>query len=385
MPRFNPILDQLPAYPFVELDRRKAALKAAGRPVFDFSKGDPVEPTPEFIREAMVAAVEPSCPYPAVAGGDDVRHAISEYLARRFGVEVDPHRGILPTAGSKEAVFHAPLLVIDPQADDKLVIFPDPGYPAYERGALFAGGEPYAAPLSGDHVFRPWLLPEAVLRRARMMWINSPHNPSGAVTGLDDLKRTVALCQQYDILLMSDETYADIYTEGTEPPRSALEVSQEGVLALHSLSKRSGMTGYRSGFLAGDPALIRRNRELRANPGLVPQDFINAAAAVAWRDDAHVAERRQLFSAKKAVLLSLFREQGYEVIGESATIYLWLRVPVAGLSDADYAESLLEAGIVVSPGSMLGLTEAGRGWVRLAMVPSLSECAAAVAAWRSLL
>ena len=385
MPRFNPILDQLPAYPFVELDRRKSALHAAGRPVFDFSKGDPVEPAPDFIRAAMVAAVEPSCPYPAVEGRDDVRQAISDYLQRRFGVQVDPRRGILPTAGSKEAVFHAPLLVIDPQADDKLVIFPDPGYPAYERGALFSGGVPYAAPLSGDHVFRPWLLPEGVLRRARLMWINSPHNPSGAVTGLDDLRRTVELCQRFDILLISDETYADIYTEGGEPPHSVLEVSQQGVLALHSLSKRSGMTGYRSGFLAGDEALIQRKRALRANPGLVPQDFVNSAAAVAWGDDAHVAERRRLFSAKKAVLMALFREAKYEVIGEAATIYLWLRVPHAGLSDADYAESLLEAGIVVSPGSMLGLTEAGRGWVRLAMVPSLDECAAAVAAWRSLL
>ncbi|MFM2245383.1 MAG: hypothetical protein RL071_1457 [Pseudomonadota bacterium] len=384
MPRYNPILDQLPTYPFVELDRRKAALLAAGRPVFDFAKGDPVEPTPDFIREAMLSAVEPSCPYPSVTGRSDVRDAISAYLLRRFGVRVDPKTAILPTSGSKEAVFHAPLLVIDPQADDKVVLFPDPGYPAYERGALFAGGEAHPVPLDGDHVFRPWLLPPALLERCRLLWINSPHNPSGAVTHLDDLARTVELCHRYDILLMSDETYVDLYTEGAEPPHSVLEISQQGVLALHSLSKRSGMTGYRSGFLAGDPTVIARTKELRANPGLAPQDFVNTAAAVAWADDAHVAARRRLFDEKKRVLVHFFREQGWTFIGEEATIYLWLRVPGGG-DDRAYAERLLEAGIVVSPGAMLGLTPAGAGWLRLAMVPTVAECAAAVAAWRALL
>lgn len=384
MPRFNPVLDALPTYPFVELDRRKAALQEQGRPVFDFAKGDPVEPTPAFIREALLAAVEPSCPYPSVQGRNDVREAISAYLLRRFGVHVDPRGGILPTSGSKEAVFHAPLLVIDPSADDKVVLFPDPGYPAYERGVLFAGGEAHPVPLDGDHVFRPWLLPPQLLRRCRMLWINSPHNPSGAVTHRDDLARTVELCHKYDIVLMSDETYADLYTEGAEPPASVLEISQQGVLALHSLSKRSGMTGYRSGFLAGDPALIARTKELRANPGLAPQDFVNAAAAVAWADDAHVADRRRLFSEKKRVLIDFFHEQGWTFIGEEATIYLWLRVPGGG-DDRAYAERLLDAGIVVSPGAMLGLTPAGAGWVRLAMVPTVAECRAAVAAWRHLL
>ena len=384
MPRFNPVLDALPTYPFVELDRRKAALQAQGRPVFDFAKGDPVEPTPDFIREALLAAVEPSCPYPSVTGRSDVREAIAAYLQRRFGVTVDPKVGVLPTSGSKEAVFHAPLLVIDPHADDRVVLFPDPGYPAYERGALFAGAEAHPVPLDGDHVFRPWLLPDALLRRCRLLWINSPHNPSGAVTGRDDLERIVELCHKYDIVLMSDETYADLYSEGSAPPPSVLEISQSGVLALHSLSKRSGMTGYRSGFLAGDPALIARTRELRANPGIAPQDFVNAAAAVAWSDDAHVAVRRQVFSDKKRVLIDFFREQGWTFLGEAATIYLWLRVP-AGDDDRAYATRLLDAGIVVSPGAMLGLTPAGAGWLRLAMVPTVAECAAAVAAWRRLL
>jgi acetylornithine aminotransferase len=379
MPRYNPVLDALPDYPFVELDRRKAALRARGQRVFDFTIGDPVEPAPEFVREALRDAVLPSCPYPSVAGSAEVRRAIAGYLQRRFGVTLDPERAILPAAGAKEVVFHTPLLVIDGSAADRLVIFPDPGYPACARGALFAGAEPHAVPLDGDHVFRPWTLPEDVLRRARLLWINTPHNPSGAVMSLDDLRRTVEVCQAHDILLVSDETYADIYHE--VPPPSALQAGARGVLALHSLSKRSGMTGYRSGFIAGDPEVVQRLRKLRANPGLVPQDFVNAAAAAAWAEDGHVHERRALFHRKKQIFLDFFDEVGLEALGREATIYLWVRVP-SGMTDEEYASNLMSSGIVVSPGRMFGVTGAGAGHVRLAMVPSEAECHEAVAAWR---
>jgi aspartate/methionine/tyrosine aminotransferase len=272
--------------------------------------------------------------------------------------------------------------VIDPFAEDKLVVFPDPGYPAYERGALFAYGTPHPVVLDGDHVFRPWLLDPAVLRQTRMMWINSPHNPSGAITSLRDLERTVEVCQQYDILLLSDETYADIYQDVV--PHSVLEVSTQGVVALHSLSKRSGMTGYRAGFLAGDADIMGRLKSLRANPGLVPQDFVNAASIVAWDDDAHVAERRSIFAAKKAVMMAFFREVGIEVVGSEATIYLWIRTP-AGFTDEAYALRLLDAGIVATPGPMFAVGGGGKGFLRLALVPSVSQCEAAVAAWRAIL
>ena len=382
MPRLNPLVTSLPTYPIVELDRRKAALVAAGRPVYDFGTGDPVEPAPDFVRRALIEAVTPSCPYPSVAGKLPVRAAIARYLQRRFGVTVDPETQILPTSGSKEAVFHTPQLVIDPFAEDKLVVFPDPGYPAYERGALFAYGTPHPVVLDGDHVFRPWLLDPAVLRMTRMMWINSPHNPSGAITSLRDLERTVEVCQQYDILLLSDETYADIYQDVV--PHSVLEVSTRGVVALHSLSKRSGMTGYRAGFLAGDADIMGRLKSLRANPGLVPQDFVNAASIVAWDDDAHVAERRALFAAKKAVMMDFFREVGIEVVGSEATIYLWIRTP-AGFTDEAYALRLLDAGIVATPGPMFAVGGGGKGFLRLALVPNVAQCHAAVAAWRAIL
>ncbi len=379
MPRLNPLLDQLADYPMVELARRRRAVAERGVRIFDFSVGDPHEPTPEFIRQALCGSVPPRCGYPTVRGGLPLRQAIAGYVDRRFGVRLDPATQILPTSGAKEAVFHTPLLVIDPHADDRGVVFPDPGYPAYQRGALFAGGEAIAVPLDGDFVFRPWELPDDVLRRTRMMWLNTPHNPSGAVTSLPELERAAALCREHDILLVSDEAYADLYHD--TPPPSLLQAGVEGVLVLHSLSKRSGMTGYRSGFLAGDPDLIARLARLRTNPGLAPQSFVNAAATAAWSDDAHVAERRAIFRAKRAALLSFFDDVGIEVHGSEAAIYMWIHAP-AGHDDESYADLLLQAGIVVSPGRTFGVAGAGRGYVRLALVPELDEIAEAIEVWR---
>lgn len=379
MPRLNPTLTSLKTYPAVELERRKAAVLAQGKRLYDFSVGDPTEPTPQFIQDALKDGLTPRCGYPAVRGDAAVRAAIAGYIERRFSVQVDPDTQVLPTSGSKEAVFHLPLLVIDPRAEDRAVAFPDPGYPAYQRGVLFAGGEPVPVPLSGDHVFRPWELPDDVVARLRMVWINTPHNPSGAVTSIGDLRRAADFCRAHDIVLVSDESYADVWLS-CEPPPSLLQAGVEGVLVLHSLSKRSGMTGYRSGFLAGDPELVRQLARLRSNPGLVPQSFVNAAATVAWSDDAHVAQRRALFASKQALLRAHFADLGLEVVGSEAGLYVWVRTP-AGRQDEDWALELLEHGIVVSPGPMFSVCGGGQGFVRLALVPSIAEIEEAIEAW----
>ena len=380
MPRFNPLLDKLATYPAVAVDKRKAELLAQGRTVYDFGKGDPEEPPPGFVAEALCAAVATRLPYPMVKGALAVRQAIAAYFERRFSVALDPETQIVPTSGSKEAVFHLPLMVVDAAADDRGVVFPDPGYPAYQRGALFAGGEAIAIPLSGDHILRPWTLHRDIIDRTRMIWLNSPHNPSGAVMGLDDLKRAADFCRRHDILLVSDETYADVYQ--SQPPHSLLEAGVDGMLVAHSLSKRSGMTGYRSGFVAGDPSLIARFSILRTNPGLVPSDFVNAAAVAAWSDDAHVAVRRDTFRKKKALFLKFFDSVDMDVVGREASLYLWVAVP--GGDDEAYATRLLDAGIVVSPGRIFGVAGAGHGYIRIAMVPSLEHCAIAIREWRKL-
>jgi succinyldiaminopimelate transaminase len=380
--RTNPRLGQLPTYPTVAIDRVRDRLLAAGRPVYDFGTGDPIEPTPGFIRDRLCASIPDNCRYPTVAGEPAVRTAFAGYARRRLGVTLDPATEILPTSGSKEAVFHLPLLVIDPTADDRAVVFPDPGYSVYYRGTVLAGGEPVPQRLGGDFVQRIWELPREVLRRTRMVWINTPHNPCGAVMAEADLRRTWEVCREHDILLVSDECYVDTWFD--TPPPSILNVAREGVLAIFSLSKRSGMTGYRSGIVAGDPVVMKALRELRANPGLAAQDFVNAAAAAAWEDDAHAEARRHIFAAKRAVLLDFLHEAGLEVVASEASFYLWVRAP-GGRTGMAYAEELLQAGILTYPGSAFAVTGAGDPYVRLALVPDLATCRAAVEAWRGIL
>ncbi len=380
--RLNPRLAQLPTYPTVAIDRVRDRLLAEGRPVYDFGTGDPIEPTPAFVRDTLCRSIPDNCRYPTVVGEPAVREAFAGWARRRLGITLDPATEILPSSGSKEAVFHLPLLVIDPAAEDRGVVFPDPGYSVYYRGTLLAGGEPIPQRLSGDFVQRVWELPEDVLRRTRLVWINTPHNPCGAVMSEAELRRTWETCRAHDILLVSDECYVDTWFD--EPPPSLLQVAREGVLAIFSLSKRSGMTGYRAGMIAGDPAVMKKLRELRANPGLAPQDFVNAAAAAAWSEDTHAEERRHVFAAKRGVLLDFLREAGLEVVASEASFYLWVRAP-GGLSGQAYAEKLLEVGILTYPGGAFAVTDAGDAYVRLALVPDLETCRAAVAAWRTLL
>lgn len=380
--RLNPRLGTLPTYPTVAIDRVRDRLLAQGRPVYDFGTGDPIEPTPAFIRDAMCASVPDNCRYPTVLGEPAIRQAFAGWAHRRLGVTLDAQSEILPTSGSKEAVFHLPLLVIDPAAPDRGVVFPDPGYSVYYRGTVLAGGEPIPQRLSGDFVQRIWELPKDVLRRTRMCWINTPHNPCGAVMNEDELRRTWETCREHDILLVSDECYVDTWFD--RPPPSILQIAREGVLAIFSLSKRSGMTGYRSGIVAGDPAVMGKLREMRANPGLAPQDFVNTAAAAAWNDDTHAEERRHIFAEKRAILLEFLHDVGLEVVASQASFYLWVRAP-RGMSGMVYSEHLLEAGILTYPGASFAVTDAGDAYVRLALVPDVETCRAAVAAWRKLL
>lgn len=380
MPRYNPLLSQLGVYHQQKSENRKATVLKQGKKLLDFSVGDPIDPVPEFIRQGVKNAIPPNCRYPKVRGKRAVREAMAGYVQRRFGVELDPDQHIIPVSGSKEAVFHLPQIIIDPAASDRKVVLPDPGYPVCERGTLFSGGEPVPVPLSGDFVFRPWELDPELLKQTRILWINSPHNPSGAVMSWDDLERTVELCRKYDILLASDECYADIYSPDSEPPHSVLEFGLKNVLALFSLSKRSGMTGYRSGFMAGDPEVITAFAKYRSNPGVVPQDFINEAARLAWGEDSHVAERRERFAKKKSLFVAFFDRIGWETIGREASLYLWIKVP-EGDSSQEWVLRLIDQGVVVSSGDMFSCSGAGDGYLRIAMVPSLEDCKEAIALW----
>ena len=366
-----------------QLQARKAALMKAGKRVFDFGTGDPVEPTPEFIPAALKAAVPSISQYPSVAGTPSLRSAAAAYVQRRFGVTLDATTQILPSAGSKEAIFHLALAFLDPSSAKKTVVFGTPGYPVYESGALFVGGESLPVVLQRERGYRLELerLPAEVLARTAIVWLNYPHNPTGACVDVGYLAAQLAVCRAHGILLASDECYQDLWFGESAMPPSALQVGGpdlQGMLAFHSCSKRSGMTGYRSGFIAGDATLIGAYRGWRAHFGVGSPAFIEQAAAVAWSDDAHVAQRRGVFASKYQLLVDGLHGLGIQTLPSQAGLYIWAQVPGDGDADA-YAARCLDAGIVVSPGGFFGA--GANGWFRLALVPTLDECRVALAAW----
>lgn len=370
--RVNPILGRLGAHPIAAIQNKARALRDAGEPLVDFSIGDPREPTPALIPAALKAAVPEVSQYPTTAGLPVLREAIAAYVGRRFGVDVDPDTQVLPTTGSKEAIFSTPLAFVDRTAGDG-VIWPTPGYPIYERGALLAGAEGIPVVLGGDFLFRPEMVSDDQWRQAVIAWICTPHNPAGSVMDRELLAGFYARARATDTLLCSDECYADLYEH--EPPTSVLEVAgadQRGVLAYFSLSKRSGMTGYRSGAIVGDPEAIAALTSMRTATGTAPPEFAQMAAVAAWSDDQHAAERRAIFAQKRKIVRAGFEELGYETIGSEAGLYLW----VAVTDDLAITEKLLEAGVVVSPGRAFG--PGGEGYIRLALVPTVDECAHAV-------
>lgn len=374
--RLNPVLEQLGSYPIAVVHERARAMREAGRTVIDFSIGDPREPTPAFIPQALKEAVPDVSQYPTTTGLGELREAIADYLGRRFDVSIDPETQVIPTSGSKEAVFNTPLAFVDRSAGD-VVVYGTPGYPIYERGALFAGAETHPVVLRGDFVLRADDVPASIWERARLAWICTPHNPTGSVTARADLVDLVQVARDSGTLLLSDECYADVYEPKFHPqgPSSVLQFAGEGaygVLGFFSLSKRSGMTGYRSGAIVGDAQAIAALKKLRTATGTASPEFVQAAAAAAWTDDSHAEERRNVFATKRSILRQAFDEVGMETVGSTAGLYLWVRVD----DDLAVTDRLLEAGVVVSAGRFFGA--GGEGHLRLALVPTVAECQEAV-------
>ena len=372
----NPILTGPGEYPFVTLDRMRRALAPSDRRVIHFGMGDPREETPEFIREALREGITPVSSYPAAAGQPELRAAAAGWFARRFGVTLDPERHLLPANGTKEAVFLMALAVVGERGASarRTVVIPTPAYPVYEPGARFAGADVHIVPLRSEDgwKFDPDRVPDEVWARTALLWLNYPHNPTGAVLSRDDYARIMARARVHGFWVASDEAYAEVWFE-TRPP-SVLECGFANAVALHTLSKRSAMTGYRSGFIAGDERLIEALRRFRPNVGVATPDFVQHAAIAAWNDDAHADGQRERYAAKRRLLRDYFARRGWAVEGSEATFYLWMKVP--GGDDVTFVDALLRAGVVALPGSFLG--EAGAGYLRWALVPTLDQCREAV-------
>jgi succinyldiaminopimelate transaminase len=368
----SPALTATGVYPFVKLDEARRRLAAQGVELIDFGKGDPREPTDPMIRRAVADNLKEISSYPLAEGLPELRRAVADWCGRRFGVELDPDTEIIPTYGSKEAIFLLAQVVIDRDSEKRTVVTTEPGYPVPDRGAVFAGAEVLQLPLLEELGFLPDLdaVDAATWDRAAIVWINYPNNPTAAVASVEFLGRLAELSAAHDFLLASDEAYTELWFD--ERPHSALEVRQRGNVAVfNTLSKRSSMTGYRSGFVAADAELIAALKQFRPSVGTAPQEFVQRASVVAWNDEQHVERTRVAYRRKRDTLLPTLERKGVRVAGGAATMFLWLEVPGGGSSE-EFAAGLLEHGLIVSPGTFFG--PSGDGYWRMALVPTEEEC-----------
>jgi succinyldiaminopimelate transaminase len=359
----NPVLSEMAVYPFTRLEEERRRLLAAGVEVIDFGKGDPNEPTDPMIRRALVEALPERAPYPLAQGLPELREAAAGWVKRRFGVSLDAETEIVPTYGSKEAIFSLAQVL---ETAGRVVAFGEPAYPVYERGALFAGARVQTLPLRRENGFLPDLgeLDDDVA----LLWVNYPHNPTGAVAPAEFYDELAAAAERHDFIVGSDEAYTELWFD--EAPSSALQASDRSrIVVFQTLSKRSSMTGYRSGFVAGPAEIVAALKSYRPTVGTAPQEFVQRASVVAWNDERHVEDTRARYRAKRDLMIPAVESRGWEIVASEATMYLW----VAG---ADPAE-LLDRGIIVSPGEMFG--PSGEGYVRFALVPALEECERAAA------
>jgi acetylornithine aminotransferase len=379
----SPILRAQATYPFVRLNDAAAKRRAQGLEVLDFGTGDPREPTDPRIIAALRDGVRERMGYPAAVGLPELRQAIAAWCGRRFGAAVDAERHVIPTLGSKEAIFSFAQVVLDLQGGRDTVIVTEPGYPVPERGAELAGARVIALPLRETEAFLPDLdaVPEKTWARTALLWLNYPNNPTGAVAPLSFYAQAAGIARRHGFVLASDEAYTELWFDG--PPGSALQLPDwTNIAVFNTLSKRSSMTGYRSGFVAGDPELIAALQQFRPNVGTAPQEFVQRASVVAWDDEQHVERAREAYGRKRRLFLDLFGRVGLRNAGGATTMYLWVAVPGDETSES-FATHLLEHGVLVTPGSFLG--PSGAGYIRFALVPTEEECARAIALLEALL
>jgi N-succinyldiaminopimelate aminotransferase len=387
----NPRLSRLYAYPFERLAQLKAGVvPPAELPHVALSIGEPKHPAPPFVVETLTRSLHGLGIYPPTAGSPEFRRSVARWLDRRYslGGSVDPDTMVLPVSGTREALFAFVQAVVDPGAHAPLVAMPNPGYQIYEGAALLAGAEPYYLDTTADTGFLPDLdaVPAEVWDRCQVLFLCSPGNPTGTVAGPDFLRRALELAHRHDFVIAADECYAEIYLDEDAPPpgflgacRAAGRTRFERVVVFHSLSKRSSLPGLRSGFVAGDPDVLKRFLLYRTYHGCAMPVHVQLASIAAWDDDAHVAENRALYRAKFEAVLPILQPV-LEVERPEAGFYLWPRVPG---EDTDFTRELYaRANVTVVPGSFLARdgvhgTNPGRGYVRISLVAGLAECVAA--------
>jgi len=386
----NPLLSRLQPYPFERLKQ----LFAGVTPVPEYAPislgiGEPKHATPDFIKEALSASLGALAAYPATAGDLKLRTAFTDWLQTRYSLALDPATQVLPVNGSREALFSLAQTVIDATVSPQpVVLSPNPFYQIYEGAALLSGAEPYYVPSVPSRNFAvDWdSVPEEIWARTQLVFVCSPGNPTGAVMALDEWQKLFALSDRHGFVIAADECYSEIYFRD-EPPLSGLEASVKlgrpdfkNLIALTSLSKRSNVPGLRSGFVAGDAAIIKKFLLYRTYHGSAMSGTVAAASIAAWGDEAHVVENRAKYRAKFAAVTPLL-EPVLDVRLPDASFYLWAGVPEVWAGDDEaFARALYaQYNVTVLPGSYLARNTThsanpGRGRIRMALVAETAEC-----------
>jgi LL-diaminopimelate aminotransferase len=384
--RFAERVEQLPPYLFAEISRKIAEKRAQGADIITFAVGDPDMPTPPHIIDALVAAARDPANhrYPESEGMPELRRAIADWYERRFGLSFDPETEVLPVIGSKEGIGHIPLCFIDP---GDLALVPDPGYPVYSVATMFAGGICHFLPLREEHDFLPDFaeVPADVAERAKMLWLNYPNNPTGAVADPAFFGEAVAFAARHDIAVCHDGPYSEVAFDGYRPVSFLQAAGARDVgIEFHSLSKTYNMTGWRIGMAVGNARMIDALRRVKSNlDSGIPQAIQRMAIAALTGPQECVAEHNAVYQRRRDRVVEALRSLGLRVRPPKASLYVWARVP-EGFTSASFAERLLDdLAVVVTPGS--GYGRQGEGYVRLSVtVPDerLEEGLRRLAGWK---
>jgi LL-diaminopimelate aminotransferase len=361
-------VEKLPPYLFAEISKKIAAKRAAGVDIVSFGIGDPDIPTPPHIMKAMYeAAADPvNHRYPESEGLPELRRAVAGWYERRFGVRLDPNREVQPLIGSKEGIAHVALCLVDP---GDVALVPDPGYPVYSIGTLFAGGDVHYMPLREEDGFLPDFsaIPEDIARRAKVLWLNYPNNPTGAVAGRDFFEEAVRFAKKYDIAVCHDGPYSEVAYDGYRPvsflqAEGAMDVGIE----FHSLSKSYNMTGWRIGMAVGNATLIDALMRVKSNiDSGIPQAVQRMAIAALEGPQDAIDEHNAVYQRRRDKVVDALRSIGMRVEPPKASLYVWARVP-QGLTSVEFAGRMIDdIGVVMTQGS--GYGQYGEGFVRLSL------------------
>ena len=379
-------IENLPPYLFVEITKKIAAKRAKGEEVISFAIGDPDIPTPPHIIDKLVqAARDPvNHRYPESEGLPELRKAIADWYQKRFGVTLDPDKEVLPLLGAKEGIAHIAFCFIDP---GDIALVPDPAYPVYAIGTGLAGGESYYLPLTERNNFLPDYasIPQDILKKAKLLWINYPNNPTGAIADLDFFKKTVEFARQHNIGVCHDGPYTEVAYDGYKPV-SFLQAdgARDVGVEFHSLSKSYNMTGWRIGMVVGNAAMVNALKTVKSNVDSGIPQAIQIAAIEALRGPQDCIEQHNaVYQRRRDLVVDMLNSLGLEAKSPKASLYVWVKVP-QGYTSADFATDLLEqVGVVVTPG--LGYGKSGEGYIRMSLTISdagLVKGLSKLAGWR---